>query len=88
MNDIVPHQGRQAIAAVLGRALYRYARRIGQDALDQLTDQLTNDIVSGGRDALQSLRSTVQQFGQQHAAQLGNSAFHIVEGMRNAVSNA
>lgn len=85
MAAIVPHQGRQAIGAAIGRALYRYAQRLGQDAIDQLTEELTNNVLHEGRNALATLQETVQQFAGEHASQLGNAAFHITQGMRNAI---
>ena len=53
-------QGRAGIAGAIGAALARYAGQIGRERLEQLQDQLVDDVIMGGRQALGGMQITVQ----------------------------
>lgn len=78
-------QGRQGVAAAIGAALARYAGRIGRERLEQLQDQLVDDVIMGGAEALGGIRTTMQNFLRTNAQQLGDQGWHLTAMMQDAV---
>jgi hypothetical protein len=80
-------RGAGAIAAAIGGALARYAAQIGRERLEQLQDELVNDVIMGGRQALGGMQITVQGFIRNNARALGEGANQLGTAIGNSLQN-
>ena len=87
---LVQHAGAGVLAGIaqsIGQALYRYGSRVGQEAIDQLSNRLAENAANAGENAITAMHNTIAEWRAQYREQLGNFGWHIEQQMNNAIDN-
>lgn len=78
--------GVQQMMAQVGRALGGWAARVGGEAVAGLRDQIVQDILEYGDNAMQQINQHAQQWAQQNAARLGHAAREAAESIQGQIT--